>query len=93
MTFINKVVMAVVLGSWAMAATAQQFEVLDRKWYPKNDDLVDTLLREDKPIFTVPNIGEVYYYNYLYGPTRRWRSQYLLCRIQAAWQCRLVLRL
>lgn len=66
---INRLLAAGVFCAALAGAYAQNFEPLDRSYYPDKNDLVDTLLIEKEIIGTLPEVGEVYYYKYLYGPT------------------------
>lgn len=51
-----------------LGASAQEFEPLDRKYYPDEFDLVDTLYMRGDKLGTLPDAGDVYYMTDLGGP-------------------------
>ncbi|GEM_PF-6789742 len=65
----RKTFLFLLLATGFAGVNAQDFEPLDRKYYPDKYELVDTILMGNKKLGTYPKAGDVYYIQDLGGPS------------------------
>lgn len=73
-----KTISAFAIALLPATAMAQTFSTVDARFYPKGEDLVDSLLISDKVLGTAPKAGKVYYCkNVTLDAVRTMRGSYI----------------